>query len=180
MSGRFIAVVGPSGAGKDSLMQALSRRRPEILCVRRVITRHPDAGGEDFEAVSPAIFAARAAAGDFALHWQAHGLSYAIPASVAQALQTGRDVLANLSRAVLPEADRVFDDLRVLHVTARPEVLANRLKGRGRETPAEVARRLARPAPALPHGLDVIQIDNSEALDRAVDAACAALYPVSA
>jgi ribose 1,5-bisphosphokinase len=107
-------------------------------------------------------------------------LRYAIPATVIQALRTGQDVIANLSRAVLPKADQVFDDMRVLHVTARPEVLAARLRGRGRENPAEVARRLSRPAPALPAGLDIVRIDNSGALDRVVDAACAALYPVNA
>jgi ribose 1,5-bisphosphokinase len=180
MSGRFIAVVGPSGAGKDSLMEALCARHPEILRVRRVITRAPEAGGEDHETVSAALFAARAAGGDFALHWGAHGLNYGIPVTVKAALANGQDVLANLSRGVLPKAAAVFGDLRVLHVTARPEVLAERLHGRGRETRAEIARRLARPAPVLPAGLNVVEIDNSGALEAAVEAACAAIYPVNA
>ena len=180
MSGRFIAVVGPSGVGKDSLMEALCARHPGILRARRVITRDAEAGGEDYEAISPALFAARAAGGDFALHWRAHDLSYAIPRSVNDTLRAGRDVLANLSRGVLSKADLVFDDLRVLHVTARPDILARRLQTRGRETRAEIARRLARPAPALPEGLNVIEIRNSGSLERAVDAACAALYPVNA
>jgi len=180
MSGRFIAVVGPSGVGKDSLMEALCARRPELVRARRVITRAAEAGGEDYIAVSPALFAAQAAGGDFALHWSAHGLQYGIPATVIDSLKAGRDVLANLSRAVLPKADRVFGDLRVLHVTARPEVLAQRLQARGRESRGEIARRLARPAPVLPEGLNVIEIDNSGRLDRAVDAAMAVLYPVNA
>lgn len=180
MSGRFIAVVGPSGAGKDSLMAELCARHPDIHRVRRVITRAPEAGGEDHETVSEALFAARAAGGDFALHWGAHGLHYGIPVTVKTALETGQDVLANLSRTVLPKAASVFGDMRVLLVTARPEVLAERLQGRGRETRAEIARRLARPAPVLPEGLDMVEIDNSGALDAAVEAACAALYPVNA
>jgi len=180
MSGRFIAVVGPSGVGKDSVMEALCAQRPDLLRARRVITRDPEAGGEDYEAVSPALFAARAAGGDFALHWGAHGLQYGIPASVKDALRGGQDVLANLSRGVLSKADRVFDDLRVLHVTARPEVLQDRLRARGRESRGEIVRRLARPAPALPEGLTVIEIDNSGSLERAVEAALAALYPVNA
>ncbi|MEM7722664.1 MAG: phosphonate metabolism protein/1,5-bisphosphokinase (PRPP-forming) PhnN [Pseudomonadota bacterium] len=180
MTGRFIAVVGPSGVGKDSLMEALCQRHPGMLRARRVITRAPEAGGEDYEAVSPALFAARAAGGDFALHWRAHDLHYAIPNSVKDALRSGRDVLANLSRGVLVRADKVFDDLRVLHVTARPEVLAKRLRDRGRESRAEITRRLARPAPVLPEGLNIIEIDNSGSLDKAVQKACAALYPVNA
>lgn len=176
-SGRFIAVVGPSGVGKDSVMEALCARRPDLVRIRRVITRPSEAGGEDFEGIGAALFAARAAGGDFALHWQAHGLSYGIPRDVHDVLARGQDALANLSRGVLGQAARVFPDLHVLHITARPEVLAERLSSRGREGRAEIARRLARPAPPFPEGLIVTEIDNSGRLDRAVAAALAALYP---
>lgn len=175
--GRFIAVVGPSGVGKDSVMEALVAARPELVRVRRVITRAANAGGEDFEGISPALFMARAAGGDFALHWQAHGLFYGIPREVHQVLASGHDALANLSRGMLGQAARVFPTLHVLHITTRPEVLAERLAGRGREGRAEIARRLARPAPAFPPGLTVTEIDNSGRLERAVAAALAALYP---
>ncbi|WP_445943555.1 phosphonate metabolism protein/1,5-bisphosphokinase (PRPP-forming) PhnN [Roseicyclus sp.] len=177
MGGRFIAVVGPSGVGKDSVMAGLCDARPDLVRVRRVITRTPDAGGEDYEAVSPALFAARAAGGDFALHWQAHGLSFAIPRSTHDILDRGQDALANLSRAMLSRAAHVFGTLTVLHVTATPDVLAQRLAVRGREGRAEIARRLARPAPDFPQDLPIVEIDNSGQLDRAVAAALAALYP---
>jgi ribose 1,5-bisphosphokinase len=174
--GRFIAVVGPSGVGKDSVMEALAAAHPDLHRARRVITRAPDAGGEDFEGVSRADFAARCDAGDFALWWEAHGILYAIPASVRRTLALGEDVLANLSRKALVRASEVFDTLQVLHVTAAPEVLAGRLAARGRETPAEIRARLARQAP-VPEGLPVIEIDNGGSLSDSVRAALAALYP---
>lgn len=177
--GRFIAVVGPSGVGKDSVMAGLCAARPDLVRVRRVITRAPDAGGEDYEAVSDARFAARAAGGDFALHWQVHGLSYGIPHSTQDVLHRGQDALANLSRGMLARAAQVFGTLTVVHVTATPEVLAQRLAARGREGRAEIARRLERSAPAFPTGMPVIEIDNSGTLDRAVGAALAVLYPES-
>jgi ABC-type glutathione transport system ATPase component len=37
--GRLFAVVGPSGAGKDTLIDAGRAARPDLLIVRRVITR---------------------------------------------------------------------------------------------------------------------------------------------
>jgi ribose 1,5-bisphosphokinase len=80
---------GPSGVGKDSLMEALVARRADLHRVRRVITRPAEAGGEAFDSVSPALFAARAAGGDFALHWTAHGLSYGIPVRCAMRWTAG-------------------------------------------------------------------------------------------
>lgn len=175
--GRFIAVVGPSGVGKDSIMEGICVARPDLYRVRRVITRPEDAGGEAHDGISPALFAARAAGGDFALHWQAHGLSYGIPRNVHDVLAAGHDVLANLSRGVLSKANIAFERVHVLSITATPEVLAYRLNARGRETTDEIARRLSRPAPGFPEGLTVSEIDNSDTLDHSVAAALAALYP---
>ena len=175
--GRFIAVVGPSGVGKDSLMDALCAARPVLHRVRRVITRDPGAGGEEFEHASDCLFAARAAGGDFALHWAAHGLSYGIPGSVHGVLASGQDAMANLSRGMLEKAGAAFDDMVVLHVTASPKILARRLSHRGRERAGEIEKRLSRPAPPLPSGLTIIEIDNSDRLETAAVAALAALYP---
>jgi ribose 1,5-bisphosphokinase len=160
--GRLFAVVGPSGAGKDTLMREVARMRPDLHVVRRVITRPEEAGGEDFEGVSAQEFAARLACGDLVLHWQAHGLSYGIPKDVLAVLATGQDAMLNGSRAVLDKAQAAFPSLVVLHVTARPEVLAERLAARGRESAADMARRLQRATLPLPEGLrHVIEIDNS-------------------
>lgn len=175
--GRLIAVVGPSGVGKDSLMDSICAARPALQRVRRVITRSPDAGGEDFESVTPDEFARRSAAGQFALCWQAHGLHYAIPVDALRGPARGQDAVANLSRRVLAEAQALFPRLHVLSVTAPPEVLANRLTARGREPGDETAQRLSRAAPPLPRGVAVTEIDNGGPLAAAAAAALAALYP---
>lgn len=179
MAGRAFAVVGPSGAGKDTLMAAAQAARPDLVLVRRVITRPESAGGEPFEGVTAAEFARRRAAGDFALDWQAHGLCYGIPATVRDDLAAGRLVLFNGSRAMLPAAAAAFPGLAVLHVTAAPEVLATRLAARGRETAEEIARRLARAVDPFPPGLPVVEIRNDGALDTARAALLAALQPES-
>lgn len=175
---RFIAVVGPSGAGKDSLIDAArARLGPEgpIRFVRRAITRPADAGGEDHEALSDADFAARRAAGDFALHWDAHGLRYGIPADVDRTLASGRSVLANLSRAAIPDLRRRYAVRRILVVTAPAPVLAARLAARGRETVAEIEARLRRAPAEVPTGSDVRVVQNAGELADAVDTFVAAL-----
>lgn len=167
--GPVIAVVGPSGVGKDSLMSGLAVADPRLRSMRRVITRAPEAGGEDYQPVSEAEFAALLRADVFALHWQAHGLHYGIPRDIEKLRMGASGVLVNLSRAVLLQAQEVFYDFRVISVTARPEVLAARLAARGREDASEVERRLARASLALPSGLQQFyEVDNSGALGAAI------------
>jgi len=175
-----MAVVGPSGVGKDSVMEALAASDPRFTLARRVITRPIDAGGEAFDGVTEAEFHRRTAADDFALHWPAHGLHYGIPRSVDQVLAQGNDVLANLSRAVLLEAQARFVRFEVINLTATHDVLAARLAGRGRETPEQISARLDRAAPPLPTGIHVHDIDNSRALEQTVQDIRERLYPVSA
>ena len=177
-AGRFIAVVGPSGVGKDSVMQGLAAAHPHLTLARRVITREADAGGEDFDAVPVTRFEAMRADGAFALSWGAHGLLYGIPVLWLERARGGEAILANLSRGVLGEAQALFPALEVLHLTAEPEVLAARLAARGREDEAARTRRLARSGLDLPPGLaQVHRIDNSGALSATIRAATQALFP---
>ncbi len=178
-TGRLIAVVGPSGVGKDTVMAGLVAARPGLAVARRVITRAVELGGEQFDGVTEEAFAQARDKGDFVLHWRAHGLSYGIPLSVTDTLGQGRDVLANVSRGVLKQADGLFAGLQVLYLTASTDVLAARLAGRGRESVAGMAARLARPAEVMPPGLTVHTISNDGPVAATVAAALAALYPES-
>jgi ribose 1,5-bisphosphokinase len=177
MNAKLFAVVGPSGAGKDTLMQVAAIRRPDLHIARRVITRPAVAGGEDFDGVSEHEFASRSAAGEFALSWQAHGLSYGIP--TAQ-LSGAKVVLFNGSRAVLQTARDLFADLRVIEVTAPSELLAQRLAARGRETADDVLARLKRASFELPQGLSSTVVVNDGTLDQGVERFLSALQQNSA
>ena len=104
-------------------------------------------------------------------------MHYGIPIAVETAMEDGRDVLANRSRGVLSEAKRRFARFEVLSLTASPQVLAARLRGRGRETEDEITARLARAERALPDHIAALEIDNSGPLEQTVAQAVAALYP---
>lgn len=168
-AGRLFAVVGPSGAGKDTLIDAALKARPDLVKARRVITRPEAQGGEDFERVSGEEFETRRAAGEFALHWQAHGLRYGIPKTIDGGLSAGRGVIFNGSRAVLLWAQALYPSLSVLLVTAPVPVLARRLAGRGRETREQIETRLTRADYDIPPGLPVQRINNDGPLDQAVE-----------
>lgn len=175
--GRLFLVVGPSGAGKDTLIDAARAARPDIHFPHREITRRPDAGGERLVSVSAAEFAAREAAGEYLLSWHAHDLAYGVPIEAGAALAQGRDVVVNVSRAVVAEARSRLQPVQVLSILAREENLAARLTARGREGPAGIRARLARAGLAEPEGPDVTTIRNDGPLEVAVAAFLAALQP---
>lgn len=162
MTGRLFMVVGPSGAGKDTLLAGALAENPRLHWARRVITRPEGAGGEPFEGISDAGFDQRLQQGEFALHWQAHGLRYAVPLAQLAPLQDGRDVLVNGSRGAMAQAWAAFPDLRVIAITAPAHLLADRLAARGREGRAEIVARLSRADLTLPQGLPVIEIVNDD------------------
>ncbi len=148
----LVLVVGPSGAGKDTLLdfaRTVLMDDPAIRFVRRAITRPADAGGEAHDALSTEAFAAKRDAGGFALHWEAHGLYYGLPADIAADIAAGRIVVANVSRAIIAQAASKFP-LLVIEITAPPEVLARRLAVRRRESEADIAGRLSRSVPLPP------------------------------
>lgn len=171
---RVAAIVGPSGVGKDSLIAALAAADPRLRPLRRVVTRAPDPT-EPFESATLGAFEAMRRADRFVLHWDAHGLLYGVPRSGVAALASGETGLVNLSRGVLAEAARALPGLRVLVVSAPPEVLTRRLAERGREDGGDIGARLSRPPPALPAGLPMAPVDNGGALAQAVREALAAI-----
>ncbi|NHB75251.1 phosphonate metabolism protein/1,5-bisphosphokinase (PRPP-forming) PhnN [Rhodobacter calidifons] len=173
----IFAVVGPSGAGKDTLLRGALAARPDLRLVRRVITRPSEAGGEEFEGVTEDEFARRRDRGAFALTWEAHGLSYGIPRAEVEGPVA---VIFNGSRAALPEAVRVFPGLRVILVTAPDIVLAARLSARGRESAEDIRARLSRAAFEMPPGIAFQTVVNDASPEIGTARLLAALQPVRA
>ena len=147
--GTLVLVVGPSGAGKDTLIahaRARLRGREGLAFARRRITRRADAT-EDHLSLDEAGFARELAEGRFPLHWRANGLSYALGPDVAEAIRAGQVVVANGSRGAVKEARARFAEVRLVLVTAPPRLLAARIAARGRESAEDAARRLTREPP---------------------------------
>ena len=180
MTGRVYAVVGPSGAGKDTLIAGAVAADPSVHWARRVITRPAAPGGEPFLGVSREIFATWERQGLFRLCWQAHGLSYGIARSEFAPLDAGRRVIFNGSRAALGLAQAAFADLIVIRISAPSRTLAERLAARGRESLEEIEARLRRASCEVQADIPVIDIVNDSTPEIGISRLLAALQPVSA
>jgi ribose 1,5-bisphosphokinase len=171
--GTLVLVVGPSGSGKDTLISYCRSRLSgddQVVFARRMITRAGADESEDHHCVSEAEFQRQAAAGAFAIHWQAHGLYYGVPVSVDTTLAKGRTVVVNGSRSIVDAVRRRYRPLLVVSVTARRDVVAARLRERGRESRDDIDRRLARGDSIEVDGLDVVRLDNSGPIEAAGEA----------
>lgn len=144
--GRLILVVGPSGAGKDTLLgraKAACADDGRIVFPRRVITRESSAS-EDNEEVSAGTFEAALARDEYTMHWEAHGHRYALSRAIDDDIRAGHTVVANVSRTIIAAMRRAYANVLVISITAPPDVLAERIAMRARGSDGKIERRLKR------------------------------------
>ena len=136
--GYLFLVVGPSGAGKDTLIDYVTIKLP-VIKVKRYITRLPNAF-EDFISVSVSDFNKM----DFFLKWGSYDKQYGISAEVLSGLKSDRHFIINVSRDVISEAKSKWAKTFVISLSVSKEVLVKRALERGRDSPEEIKKRLDR------------------------------------
>ena len=173
--GHLVLVVGPSGAGKDSVLRGAKGELAgdrRFVFPRRFVTRFADVSAEDHLTMTDMEFAIAVSEDAFAVWWNAHGNYYGIGTSIEADLQAGCVVAVNCSRTIIEEAAARFPNVTVVEITASPDVLVSRIVARGRETEAEAIQRVSRSVPEYPAGVRVARIENNGALQDAVDRFC--------
>jgi len=172
--GQLILVVGPSGAGKDTLLgfaKAACAEDAKIVFPRRVVTREASSS-EDNVALAPDEFREALARGDFAMHWEAHGHSYGLPRAIDDDIRAGRSVVVNVSRTVIEAARRAYANVVVIAITAPPEVLAERIRMRSRSSDSNSEQRLSRTVDTAAPDVTILNVgrpeDHARRLVRAI------------
>lgn len=170
MTVNLIYVVGPSGAGKDSLLGWVKARLPRdsgVAFARRTITRASHPGDEDHESLGAAAFLQLREAGAFALDWEANGLFYGIRKTELMPFSAQSTFIVNGSRAHLEAAAARHPGLTVVRISAQLETLRQRLGQRGRETPEQVEQRVRRSLSfQMPADIPVFEIPNDGPLEE--------------
>lgn len=175
--GRLVLVVGPSGAGKDTLLRLAQQGiggDATIVFVRRVVTRPASAAEDNIEA-SFEDFARAEANGGFALSWSAHGHRYGVSRAIETDLAAGKTVVVNVSRTMIELARRRFGNVLVVYIDARRELRAVRLASRSRESADSIAERLPVDSAGEPEtqSCDILIENNGDPRDAALQlAAC--------
>jgi ribose 1,5-bisphosphokinase len=184
MAGRLIYLIGPSGSGKDSLLDAARARLAERGCriVRRVITRSAEAsrrGGarrqhaQQFRRIASSGRVCPELACQWSVLWHPAGNRRLAGRGSRRAGQW-------LARASAERSRALSADLLVVLLTVDQAVLRERLLARGRESVAEIDARLARNARFNKRVLrrqrpTLLVLDNSGALENTVSACCSCI-----
>ena len=171
---RAMAFSAPSGAGKTTLVRRLMEQRDDlafsISATNRPI-RGTEVDGEDYHFFSTEEFQTKVEAGDF-LEWEEvyPGRFYGtLKSEVERHWKAGRHILFDVDvEGGLRLKDLLGDQL--LAVFVRPpslEVLASRLRARGTDSEADIARRLAKAESEMQRasGFDIELVNDN--LDRA-------------
>ena len=176
-SGLVFVVAGPSGAGKNSVIDAVMERLDGLAFSVSYTSRPRREGevdGENYVYVTGEAFDRLVEEGEFIEHVVYSGHQYGTSrGQIARRLTEGLDVILQIE---VQGARRIREDgiagCRVVHVFLTPsslDRLGERLRARGTETEEQIARRLAVAAD------EIRQIEAFEYLvinddfDRAVD-----------
>jgi guanylate kinase len=170
----FVILSGPSGAGKSTLMRRFIAAHPGFVRCLSVTTRPPrgeERDGVDYLFVTPEEFHRRTAAGAWLETAQVFGTHhYGTPrAFVDEQLAAGRSVIKEVDvqgaatiRRTFPAAVQVF-----VTPSSRNEI-ERRLRGRGTDDEAVIARRLAEAERELARWRDYDYLVINDDLDRAL------------
>lgn len=180
MAGRLFYVMGPSGVGKDTILNAAKKQlgTSPVVFAHRYITRPAKADGENHIELSREEFQKRLRADSFAINWESHGCQYGIGVEILHWMAQGMSVVVNGSRAHLPKVQEQFSSLQPILITAPDDVLSKRLKDRGREDSAAITKRIEHNATLPVEQIEEISqnkvavLSNDSTIESAVETFC--------
>jgi len=173
MSGNLFIISAPSGAGKTSLVHALLDINPHIDLSVSYTTRDPRPGeqdGKDYHFVSRETFLEMAKRGEFLESAEVYGNLYGTSQTwISQENAKGRDVLLEIDWQGAAQVRRLFPDcVSIFILPPSKEALEQRLKGRGKDNDAVIAKRMAAVRDDVAHVAEFDYVIINDNLDEAL------------
>lgn len=174
--GVLLALSSPSGAGKTTLSKRLLSQNPDVVLSVSATTRKPRPGevdGQDYEFVSEETFKSRIDE-DYFFEWaEVFGRYYGTPKTpVMNAIDDGRDVIFDIDwQGAQIIADQApADTVRIFILPPSLELLEDRLRKRGQDTPEIIRDRMARAKDEISHWREydyvIVNDDFARALEK--------------
>ena len=169
----LIIISGPSGVGKDTIIDALRRREREaghdgdrhyvVTCTTR-LPRNGEVDGVDYNFLSRSEFLRMRAARGFLEANEVHGNWYGSPRDqVRKALMAGRDVILKIDvQGARVVKDQVSEALLIFVIPPSLEELFQRLRDRATESADELEIRQANAAIELARDKDYDHVVTNE------------------
>ncbi|MBR2622742.1 MAG: guanylate kinase [Clostridia bacterium] len=144
----LMAVSGPSGAGKGTIVKTLLQRREDVVESVSCTTREPREGevhGKHYFFLSKEEFFRRIEENDFLEYDEHFGNYYGTPKSFVEETLKTKSVIMEIDVVGALNAKKFFPDcVLVMILPPSIEELKKRLVGRGSETAEEIENRLSR------------------------------------
>lgn len=175
MPGNLYIISAPSGAGKTSLVQSLLKHDPHIDLSVSYTTRDPRSGeqnGKDYHFVSRETFLEMAKRGEFLESAEVYGNLYGTSQNwIRQEIDRGRDILLEIDWQGAAQVRRLFPDcISIFILPPSMAALEQRLRGRGKDSEAVIAKRMAAATADVSHVAEfnyvIINNDLNDALQE--------------
>lgn len=147
MRGRIVIFSGPSGVGKDTLLEAWRARDPRVTRVVAYTTRAPRAGeqdGVDYHFVTVPEFLSKAEKGEFLEFKEVHGNYYATPLTdMERMLDAGLIAVLKIDvQGAIDAMEKRPDALTIFIEPPSWEELERRIRCRALDNANVIAKRL--------------------------------------
>jgi len=155
-AGRLFVITAPSGAGKTSLIDALTRDDPSLKLSISYTTRAPRPGekdGVDYHFVDEAAFLAMRERGEFLESAEVHGYRYGTSKNIiTSALGKGEDLILEIDWQGAQQVRRIYPEcVGIFILPPSTEELERRMRARGQDSDAVIRRRLENARDELSH-----------------------------
>ncbi len=177
--GTLYMIVGPSGSGKQALIDAVLEARPDLRRAPLIVSAQRSSNSCVIGSVSPDRFLHLMRRDTFALQWDSDGFRYGLTHDAAKQLRDGESLILSCDSSVIDKGKELYPDVQVIYITARMDVLRRRLASMAYGSDIEIDMHLAQCERFRPRKPDMVTVDTTEsiaagarALMEAIPATC--------